>query len=73
MDAFILIGGFLILYMLPSIVAVIRGHEQKGMIIVANIFLAWTFIFWAVLLVLSFYREEVTKVEIIKPVKVLRG
>lgn len=33
-------------YFLPSIVAVLRHHGDKGFIIVINLFLGWTFFGW---------------------------
>lgn len=39
------------LYFLPSVIAHRRGHPQKTPILLVNVLLAWTFIFWAVALV----------------------
>lgn len=53
------IGVFLILvvivlYFLPTVVAVKRDIPNKGTVIVLNIFLGWTFFGWIVALALSF-------------------
>jgi hypothetical protein len=38
------------LYLLPSIFAFGRGHQQRGTIAVINLFLGWTIIGWIVAL-----------------------
>jgi hypothetical protein len=61
------------IYLLPAIITIFnRDHPQKAAMIAANIFLGWTFIAWAILLVLAFYKEEITKVEITKPIRITR-
>lgn len=47
-----LIAGFLI-YFLPSIVALTRGHFSAGAIFLLNLLLGWTLIGWIVALVWS--------------------
>lgn len=39
-------------YLVPTIVAVIRGH-QVGMVAVINVFLGWTIIGWVVALAIA--------------------
>ena len=39
------------LYLLPWIVATIRGHRNSGAILVLNLFLGWTFFGWVMALV----------------------
>lgn len=53
------IGVFLVLvaivlYFLPTVVAVKRDIPNKGTVMVLNIFLGWTFLGWIVALALSF-------------------
>src|SRR5258708_32907593 len=42
------------LYFIPSVVALVRGTEDTGMVIVLNVFLGWTFLGWVVSLALAF-------------------
>ena len=54
LKCFLLIGLFLIIvytYFLPSIVACKNKHRYDDGIIILNIFLGWTFIFWVIALV----------------------
>jgi hypothetical protein len=44
---------FLVPYFIPSIVALSRGMQNKGSIIVVNLFLGWTFIGWVVALAMA--------------------
>ncbi len=55
-----LIRGFLfflliltVLYFLPSIIAIVRGHPQVGPILVINFLLGWTLIAWVLVLAWS--------------------
>jgi hypothetical protein len=43
----------LVLYFLPSIVAVARKVTHQGSVIVINLFLGWTFIGWVVALAMA--------------------
>ena len=43
----------LVPYFIPSIVALSRGMQNKGSIIVVNLFLGWTFIGWVVALAMA--------------------
>jgi hypothetical protein len=43
----------LFLYLLPTIVAVGRGHHNAGPIVVINLLLGWTFLGWIAALVWS--------------------
>jgi len=42
---------FAAIYFVPAIVAVVRHHNNKGAIIVLNIFLGWTVLVWIMALV----------------------
>lgn len=56
MDTFIglLVWALIILlYWMPTVVAVLRGHRQVGSILIINCFLGWTFIGWAVALAMA--------------------
>ena len=44
----------IVLYFLPTVVAVKRDIPNKGTVVVLNIFLGWTFLGWIVALALSF-------------------
>ena len=52
---FILFVVFLLVavYLVPMLVADMRGHHQQRMIAVINIFLGWTVIGWVVALALA--------------------
>jgi Superinfection immunity protein len=43
----------LVLYFLPSIIAVARKVTHQGSVIVVNLFLGWTFIGWVVALAMA--------------------
>jgi len=47
------------LYFLPSVIAVKRNHRNLAGIIVLNIFLGWTLLFWVASLVWSLSYQEV--------------
>jgi hypothetical protein len=44
----------LLLYFLPWIIALIRGHHNAGAIFLLNFLLGWTFIGWIVAFIWSF-------------------
>ena len=43
----------LAMYFLPTIIAFIRGHASKWAILLLNIFLGWTLLFWFIALLWS--------------------
>jgi hypothetical protein len=43
----------LVMYFLPSVVAVARKVTHQGSVIVINVFLGWTFIGWVVALAMA--------------------
>jgi len=45
------------LYLMPTIVAVMRDKANTGSILVINLFLGWTLIGWVVALAWSFAKE----------------
>lgn len=47
-------------YMLPTIIAWLRGHRQEGAICVLNFFLGWTGLFWVISLAWAVTRPQVT-------------
>lgn len=49
----IVLGVSLLLYFLPTIIAVKRDHKSKGGIIALNILLGWTMLVWLICLVWS--------------------
>lgn len=54
----ILIIGGIILYFLPGIIAYKRGHANKGIILLIDFLLGWTFLGWACCLVWAFIDTE---------------
>lgn len=54
---FLLLLGVFALYMLPTIVAVLRHVRQKNAICVLNILLGWLFIPWVIALVWASMNE----------------
>lgn len=50
MTTTLLILAALAVYLLPSLVANVRGHRQLSSIQVVNLFLGWTLIGWTVAL-----------------------
>lgn len=58
----ILLGvGGIVLYFLPSIIAYKRGHANKGIILLINFLLGWTFLGWAGSLVWAFIDTDGSK------------
>lgn len=47
-----------LLYLLPSIIILIRKAENKKSVILINIFFGWTFIGWLYALVKAFNKES---------------
>jgi cell division protein FtsW (lipid II flippase) len=49
------LAGFAVIgvYMLPSLIAFARGHNNLGAIFMLNLLLGWTFVGWAAALVWS--------------------
>jgi hypothetical protein len=50
----LVLAGILALYFLPTLIAVNRAHRNAGPIFVINLFLAWTFVMWVIVLAWSF-------------------
>jgi len=46
--------ALLVLYFLPTIVAIQRDRRNKGPIVVINLFFGWTFIGWVVALAMAY-------------------
>jgi hypothetical protein len=60
----------LAVYLLPGIIAVIRGHRSTGAIIALNLFLGWTVLGWLVALAwaaLTRARTEFVVIEALPP------
>ena len=47
-----------VLYWLPSIIALLGGHQQTAPILVINMLLGWTLVGWVAALALSVSRVE---------------
>lgn len=58
--ALLIIGG-IVLYFLPAIIAYKRGHANKGMILVLDVLLGWTFLGWAGCLIWAFIDTDGSK------------
>ncbi len=43
----LLVIGGIVLYFLPSIITYKKGHANKGIILLINFLLGWTFLGWA--------------------------
>lgn len=56
LDALLGLAAFFVLalcYMLPFLIAAVRGHHRVGSIAVLNFLLGWTFLGWVVALALA--------------------
>lgn len=53
-----LIPFILAVYVLPSLIALIRQHPYKNYIFGLNILAGWTGLFWFIALIWSFYKTE---------------
>lgn len=53
-----IIAAFIVLYLTPTIVAVMRVHGNIGAIFALNLFLGWTLLFWVIALVWSLYESS---------------
>ena len=49
---------WVIIYFLPTIIAWIRHKKNGGSVIVINLFLGWTFIWWVVAFAMAFWEKE---------------
>lgn len=58
---FIIIGIIaLYLYLLPSIVAFKKDNPYKSIIVIVNLFFAWTFLVWVILLIYVYFPKNKT-------------
>ncbi len=48
----------LIVYFIPTVIAVRKQHTNKTAIILLNVFLGWTFIGWVVALIWSVMKKD---------------
>ena len=55
---FLVITFSVIIYFLPSIFASARGHHNSTALMLANLFLGWTFIGWVACLIWSFTNKS---------------
>lgn len=44
----------LLIYMVPTLIAIVRKHEKVGLIGVTNVFVGWTVIGWIAAMVWTF-------------------
>jgi len=51
----------LVLYFLPSVVAVARKTTHQGSVVVINVFLGWTFVGWVVALAMACRTNRVVR------------
>ncbi len=57
-SAFLFFCILFVLYFLPSIMAYSRNHRNATGVLVLNIFLGWTLIFWVGALVWALYKKD---------------
>ncbi len=43
----------IILYVIPLVIALIRGHKSCAMVVILNILFGWIFLMWIILLLWS--------------------
>jgi hypothetical protein len=55
---FTFVGVLSTLYLLPTIVALVRGYSSRASVAAINIFLGWTLVGWAVALSWALKAEE---------------
>lgn len=53
-----LLWVFAILYFVPSVIGFVRKHSSRFGILVLNLFLGWTFIFWVVSLAWALSKKD---------------
>lgn len=63
---FFIIAALIVLYITPTIVAIMRVHDNIVAIVVLNLFLGWTLLFWVIALVWALY-ESSPRVDFSKP------
>lgn len=49
---------FIILYFVPFFIAFLRNHQSKYGILILNLFLGWTFIFWVISLAWALSKKD---------------
>lgn len=54
----------LVSYFLPTIIAFMRGHQSKLAILLVNVCLGWTMLFWFICLVWSLCSSKQTVINI---------
>lgn len=54
----LILTGAALVYLLPSIVAALRGHRNGAPVFVVNLFLGWTLIGWVVALAWSLMADQ---------------
>ena len=48
----------LFIYFIPFIIAICRGHKNKGALFILNLLLGWTFVGWVISLVWALLNSE---------------
>lgn len=48
----------IILYVIPLIIALIRGHKSCTMVVILNILFGWIFLMWIILLLWSAFGDK---------------
>lgn len=51
----------LVMYILPTLVAMLRNHHQVAVVFIVNLFLGWTFIGWVVALAMAMSTVRIEK------------
>ncbi len=51
----------IILYVIPLVIALIRGHKSCAMVVILNILFGWIFLMWIILLLWSALGDKKTE------------
>lgn len=57
MSTWVGVGIFLVVYLLPTIIAYVRGHRNRRALAKLNVLAGWTVFAWFTALVWSIYAE----------------
>ena len=55
---FLIIIPLIVVYLLPTIIVLIRKNVNKSMVILLNVFLGWTLVGWIISLILSLQNQQ---------------
>ena len=55
---FVTLGIMLIIYFIPTFIAIDRKKKNRWWVVVVNIFLWWTLLWWVLALAMAFWEKE---------------